>query len=104
MTFTVGGLSVINAIADAYSENLPVICIELRCFQTVTCYQAVVNNLEEAHEQIDKAVSTALGESKPVYISISVTWHTSPDVQQKTDSIFYFRQVSPSGFSLLRSV
>ncbi|KAK2643523.1 hypothetical protein Ddye_025286 [Dipteronia dyeriana] len=97
VTFTVGGLSIINAIAGAYSENLPVICIvggpntndygtnrilhhtiglpdfsqELRCFQTVTCYQAVVNNLEDAHEQIDKAISTALMQSKPVYISIS---------------------------------
>lgn len=97
VTFTVGGLSVLNAIAGAYSENLPVICIvggpnsndygtnrilhhtiglpdfsqELRCFQTVTCYQAVVNNLEDAHEAIDTAVSTALKESKPVYISIS---------------------------------
>ncbi|XP_076951027.1 pyruvate decarboxylase 1-like [Bidens hawaiensis] len=65
VTFTVGGLSVLNAIAGVYSENLPVICIvggpnsndygtnnilhhsiglpdfsqELRCFQTVTCYQ-----------------------------------------------------------------
>lgn len=65
VTFTVGGLSVLNAIAGAYSENLPLICIvggpnsndygtsrilhhtiglpdfsqELRCFQTVTCYQ-----------------------------------------------------------------
>lgn len=65
VTFTVGGLSVLNAIAGAYSENLPVICIvggpnsndygtnrilhhtiglpdfsqELRCFQTVTCAQ-----------------------------------------------------------------
>ncbi|GKV08390.1 hypothetical protein SLEP1_g20022 [Rubroshorea leprosula] len=97
VTFTVGGLSIINAIAGAYSENLPVICIvggpntndfgtnrilhhtiglpdfsqELRCFQTVTCFQAVVNNIEDAHEQIDKAISTALKESKPVYISIS---------------------------------
>ncbi|VYS65513.1 unnamed protein product [Arabidopsis thaliana] len=97
VTFTVGGLSVLNAIAGAYSENLPVICIvggpnsndfgtnrilhhtiglpdfsqELRCFQTVTCYQAVVNHLEDAHEQIDKAIATALRESKPVYISIS---------------------------------
>ncbi|KAL3518042.1 hypothetical protein ACH5RR_020631 [Cinchona calisaya] len=97
VTFTVGGLSVLNAIAGAYSENLPVICIvggpntndygtnrilhhtiglpdfsqELRCFQTVTCYQAVVNNLEDAHEQIDRAISTALKESKPVYISVS---------------------------------
>ncbi|XP_058734506.1 pyruvate decarboxylase 2-like [Vicia villosa] len=97
VTFTVGGLSVINAIAGAYSENLPLICIvggpnsndfgtnrilhhtiglpdfsqELRCFQTVTCHQAVVNNLEDAHEMIDTAISTALKESKPVYISIS---------------------------------
>ncbi|XP_027069610.1 pyruvate decarboxylase 1 [Coffea arabica] len=97
VTFTVGGLSILNAIAGAYSENLPVICIvggpnsndygtnrilhhtiglpdfsqELRCFQTVTCYQAVVNNLEDAHEAIDTAISTALKESKPVYISIS---------------------------------
>ncbi|KAM0892950.1 hypothetical protein ACQ4PT_025427 [Festuca glaucescens] len=97
VTFTVGGLSVLNAIAGAYSENLPLICIvggpnsndygtnrilhhtiglpdftqELRAFQTVTCYQAVVNNLDDAHEQIDKAISTALKESKPVYISVS---------------------------------
>ncbi|MQM22603.1 hypothetical protein Taro_055657 [Colocasia esculenta] len=97
VTFTVGGLSILNAIAGAYSENLPVICIvggpnsndygtnrnlhhtiglpdftqELRCFQTVTCFQAVVKNLEDAHELIDTAISTALKESKPVYISIS---------------------------------
>ncbi|XP_024988906.1 pyruvate decarboxylase 1 [Cynara cardunculus var. scolymus] len=96
VTFTVGGLSVLNAIAGAYSENLPVICIvggpnsndygtnrilhhtiglpdfsqELQCFRTVTCAQAVVNNLEDAHELIDTAISTALKESKPVYISI----------------------------------
>ncbi|ONK67898.1 uncharacterized protein A4U43_C05F4940 [Asparagus officinalis] len=90
-------LSVLNAIAGAYSENSPVILTrivpvapnsndygtnrilhhtiglpdfsqELRCFQTVTCFQAVVNNLEDAHEQIDTAISTALKESKPVYI------------------------------------
>ncbi|KAG5243117.1 pyruvate decarboxylase [Salix suchowensis] len=104
VTFTVGGLSVLNAIAGAYSENLPVICIvggpnsndygtnrilhhtiglpdfsqELRCFQTVTCYQAVVNNLEEAHEQIDAAISTALKENKPVYISVSCNLSAIP--------------------------
>lgn len=68
VTFTVGGLSVINAIAGAYSENLPVVCIvggpnsndfgtnrilhhtigladfgqELHCFRAVTCYQVCV--------------------------------------------------------------
>ncbi|KAL9257249.1 Pyruvate decarboxylase 1-like protein [Drosera capensis] len=97
VTFTVGGLSVLNAIAGAYSENLPVICIvggpnsndygtnrilhhtiglpdftqELRCFHPLTCAQAVVNNLDDAHELIDTAISTALKESKPVYISVS---------------------------------
>lgn len=72
VTFTVGGLSVLNAIAGAYSENLPVICIvggpnsndygtnrilhhtiglpdfsqELRSFQTVTCFQVHKLNWE----------------------------------------------------------
>ncbi|CAH9142170.1 unnamed protein product [Cuscuta epithymum] len=104
VTFTVGGLSILNAIAGAYSENLPVICIvggpnsndygtnrilhhtiglpdfsqELRCFQAVTCYQAVVNNLEDAHEQIDTAIATALKESKPVYISVSCNLSAIP--------------------------
>lgn len=30
-----------------------------------------MNNLEDAHEQIDTAISTALKESKPAYISVS---------------------------------
>lgn len=97
VTFTVGGLSVINAIAGAYSENLPVICIvggpnsndfgtnriihhtiglpdfsqELHCFQQVTCRQVVIQDLDSAHELIDSAISTALRESKPVYVSVS---------------------------------
>ncbi|KAK1265645.1 Pyruvate decarboxylase 4 [Acorus gramineus] len=54
-----------------HTIGLPDFSQELRCFQTVTCYQAVVNNLEDAHEQIDTAISTSLKESKPVYISIS---------------------------------
>ncbi|XP_028784740.1 pyruvate decarboxylase 1-like [Neltuma alba] len=113
VTFTVGGLSVLNAIAGAYSENLPVICIvggpntndygvnrilhhtiglpdfsqELRCFQTVTCFQAVVNNLEDAHEQIDRAISTALRESKPVYISISCNLPAIPHPTFSRDPI-----------------
>jgi len=29
-----------------------------------------VNNLEDAHEQIDTAISTALKENKPVYINV----------------------------------
>ncbi|QHN77363.1 pyruvate decarboxylase 1 [Arachis ipaensis] len=40
----------------------------LRTFMKIN---AVVNNLEDAHEMLDTAISTALKESKPVYISIS---------------------------------
>ncbi|KGN54657.2 pyruvate decarboxylase 1 [Cucumis sativus] len=98
VTFTVGGLSLINAIAGAYSDDLPVVCIvggpnsneygnnqtilhhtiglpdfsqELQCFRTVTCYQAVINNLKDAQWEIDCAISKCLEESKPVYISIA---------------------------------
>lgn len=35
-TFTVGGLSVINAIAGSYSEDLPVICIIGMCYTAAT--------------------------------------------------------------------
>ncbi|XP_073009558.1 pyruvate decarboxylase 2-like [Typha latifolia] len=116
VTFTVGGLSVLNAIAGAYSENLPVICIvggpnsndygtnrvlhhtiglpdfsqELRCFQTVTCFQAVVNNLDDAHEQIDTAISTALKESKPVYISISCNLPAIPHPTFSREPVPFF--------------
>lgn len=116
VTFTVGGLSVLNAIAGAYSENLPVICIaggpnsndfgtnrilhhtiglpdftqELRCFQTVTCFQAVVNNLDDAHEQIDTAISMALKESKPVYISISCNLPGIPHPTFTREPVPYF--------------
>ncbi|XP_027191883.1 pyruvate decarboxylase 1-like [Cicer arietinum] len=102
VTFNVGGLSIINAIAGAYSEDLPIICIvgapnsndfgsnkilhhtiglpdfsqELRCFEPVTCHQAVINHLEDAREKIDTAIAISLRESKPVYISIACNLST----------------------------
>ncbi|KAL5209219.1 hypothetical protein ABZP36_004842 [Zizania latifolia] len=116
VTFTVGGLSVLNAIAGAYSENLPIICIaggpnsndygtnrilhhtiglpdfsqELRCFQTITCHQAVVTNLADAHEQIDTAIATALRESKPVYLSISCNLPGLPHPTFSRDPVPFF--------------
>jgi pyruvate decarboxylase len=104
VTFTVGGLSVINAIAGAYSENLPVICIvggpnsndygtnrilhhtigladfsqEYRCFQQITCAQVIIQSLDDAHELVDRAISTAIEKSKPVYISVSCNLPSIP--------------------------
>eukprot|EP00854_Cymbomonas_tetramitiformis_P006745 gene6745-8068_t len=97
VTFTVGGLSVINAIAGAYSDNLPVICIsggpntndfasnrvlhhtigltdfaqQSRCFREVTSWYEVITHPEDAPRQIDKAIEHAIMDSKPVYIEIA---------------------------------
>ncbi|KAG0626685.1 hypothetical protein M758_2G143800 [Ceratodon purpureus] len=115
VTFTVGGLSVINAIAGAYSENLPVICIvggpnsndfgtnrilhhtigepdfgqEHRCFQQITCAQYVIQNLDDAHELVDRAICTAISKSKPVYLSVSCNLPSLPHPSFKASPIPY---------------
>lgn len=97
VTFTVGGLSVINAIGGAYAEDVPVVCItgapnsndiysnrimhhtlavpgsmqqELDCMRQVTCAQAVITRLEDAHAQIDAVLSAVVHNSKPGYIAV----------------------------------
>lgn len=52
--------------------------------------QAVVNHLEDAHELIDTAISTALKESKPVYISISCNLPAIPHPTFVRDPIPFF--------------
>lgn len=115
VTFTVGGLSVLNAIAGAYSENLPVICLvggpnsndfgtnrilhhtigisdfgqEYRCFQQITCGQFVIQNLDDAHELLDMAMKTAIHKSKPVYVSVSCNLPSLPHPSFKSSPIPY---------------
>lgn len=97
VTFGVGTLSTINAIAGAYAENLPVVVIagnpptsvlgsnklihhtigrgnfnfEINCMKPVTCYQAQINHAETAYGEINHALIMALTHRKPVYISIA---------------------------------
>ncbi|CAA6669308.1 unnamed protein product [Spirodela intermedia] len=83
-----------------HTIGLPDFSQELRCFQTVTCYQAIVNNLDDAHEQIDTAISTALKESKPVYISVSCNLAAIPHPTFSRDPVpFYLspRVSNPAG-------
>ncbi|KAK9861401.1 hypothetical protein WJX84_001430 [Apatococcus fuscideae] len=96
VTFTVGGLSVINAVAGAYSESLPLIVItggpnsndygtsrilhhttglpnfhqEAACFKEVTAAQVEIYNLDSAKLDVDAAIAMAIKEQKPVYINI----------------------------------
>ncbi|KAF5833071.1 putative pyruvate decarboxylase [Dunaliella salina] len=43
---------------------------QLRCFKEVTCYQATLNHVEDAHRLIDEAISAALVRKKPAYIEV----------------------------------
>ena len=96
-SITVGGLSAINAVAGAYSDNLPLVVISgcpnsndygterilhhtvglpnfnqtFRCFQNVTCHCCIIKSIENAAREIDYAFEMAIKMKKPVYIEIS---------------------------------
>ena len=97
VTFSVGGLSAINAIAGAYAENLPVILVsgapntndratehlihhtlathdwsyQWEIAKKLTCAAVAITSAADAPHQIDHAIRTALREKKPAYIEIA---------------------------------
>jgi pyruvate decarboxylase len=97
VTFSVGGLSAINAIGGAYAENLPVILVsgapnsndrasehlihhtlathdwsyQLEIARKLTCDAVAITSAAEAPHQIDHAIRSALREKKPAYIEIA---------------------------------
>ena len=97
VTFSVGGLSLLNAVAGAYAEDLPVIAVsggpntnseaefemlhhtlggldydyQRDIFSKVTAEAVTIRDPREAPEQIDHAIQTALRFRKPVYIEIA---------------------------------
>lgn len=97
VTFSVGGLSALNAIAGAYAEDLPLIAIsggpntnsEAECellhhtlglldygyqrdiFRRVTAEALIIRNPADAPYEIDLAIDTALTKRKPVYLEVA---------------------------------
>jgi pyruvate decarboxylase len=97
VTYSVGGLSAVNAIAGAYAENLPVIIISggpntnsvqdseilhhtlgnenytyvQDIFSHICIHTVFIHRPEDAPAQIDKAIEMALHYRKPVYIEIA---------------------------------
>ncbi len=97
LTFGVGGLSAINAIAGAYSENLPIIVVSggpntnsiqdaeilhhtlateqndyvRHMFAYVTAHTIFIHRPSDAPAQIDEAIAIAIERRKPVYIEIA---------------------------------
>ena len=95
VTFSVGAFSAFNGIGSAYAENLPVILIsgapntndvnrhllhhtlgeddfsyQLEMAKKITCCAVAIKNADQAPELIDRAIRTALLESKPAYIEV----------------------------------
>jgi TPP-dependent 2-oxoacid decarboxylase len=96
VTYSVGGLSALNAVACAYAEDLPVIAIsgginsdsdadghvihhalgEVRydymrqIYEHVTAGAFAIRRLDDAPTVIDRAIETALRCRKPVYLEI----------------------------------
>jgi len=96
VTFTVGGLSAINAVAGAFSDDIPLVVIsggpnsndfgservlhhtigrtdfgqQLECFKQFCCFSTVIKSVENACSKIDEALAKGLLERKPVYIEI----------------------------------
>jgi pyruvate decarboxylase len=96
VTYSVGGLSTLNAVACAYAEDLPLIAIsgapnsdaeadghvihhalgevrydyQRQIYEHVTVGAFAVRRLEDAPEVIDRAIATALRRRKPVYLEI----------------------------------
>lgn len=103
-TFTVGGLSLVNAIAGAYAEDLPVIVISggpnsndrtqhhlihhsighydfnqsHRIFREITAEAVVIRHIEDAHRLLHCALEAAIQKRKPVYIEIACNLVTAP--------------------------
>jgi alpha-keto-acid decarboxylase len=94
VTYGVGALSVVNAVAGAYAESSPVVVIsgapgvrerredpllhhrfgpftfQREIFERITCMTAVLDDPVMAFRQIDRAIAAARALSKPVYIEL----------------------------------
>ena len=96
VTYSVGGLSALNAVACAYAEDLPVVAIsgginsdseadghvihhalgevrydyQRQIYEHVTAGAFAVRRLDDAPAAIDRAIETAIARRKPVYLEI----------------------------------
>jgi pyruvate decarboxylase len=127
VTFSVGGLSAINAIGGAYAENLPVILVsgapnsndratehlihhtlathdwsyQFEIAKKLTCAAVSINSAIDAPLQIDHAIRSALREKKPAYIEIACNVASAPCAGPGPVSAIPRRCVPPLG--LLRN-
>lgn len=121
VTYSVGGLSAINAVAGAYAENLPLLLISggpntnsiqdaeilhhtlgnedhlfvRDMYARITAHAIRVHKPENAAEQIDSAIAIAMQKKKPVYIEIACNIANYP-VSGPTRRAFNTAKISDS--------
>jgi TPP-dependent 2-oxoacid decarboxylase len=102
VTYGVGGFSVFNAVAGAFAERVPLIVIsggpnipqgpsrillhhtigdmnvQYKIYEHITAAAVVLQDPEEAPEQIDKAITACLRARLPVYIEIPMGMVAQP--------------------------
>lgn len=121
VTYGVGGLSIVNAIAGAYAENLAVLLISggpntssiqdaeilhhtladenhlfvREIYEHITVSSIRITKPEQAAAQIDLAIATAIREKKPVYIEIACNISNYP-ISDPTKRAFNVSRFSDS--------
>lgn len=95
VTYGPGSFSIVNAVAGAYAESVPLLVISggpvssayasqpvlhhilpdkyeasVKIFEQITAYASVLVQKDKATEEIDKALSICLAEKKPVFLEI----------------------------------
>eukprot|EP00882_Tetradesmus_deserticola_P002684 GHRQ01002855.1.p1 GENE.GHRQ01002855.1~~GHRQ01002855.1.p1 ORF type:complete len:308 (+),score=108.40 GHRQ01002855.1:231-1154(+) len=124
-TFLVGALSAINGVAASYAEEIPVLSLvgvpstrqyqgmcslhhtlgnaedmsqEVDCYRPVTCYQTILRSFTDARYLIDRALTKALKQRKPVLLEVC------RDIPMEPHSSFGRRPPFMAPFALPRTV
>jgi len=95
VTYGAGALNIVNPIAGAYAERVPIVVLsgspdyksvskklrmhhelkspeaQFEVFKNITCDQVRIDNIERAPDEISKVLESCLKHSRPVYIEIS---------------------------------
>jgi len=102
VTYGVGGLSILNAVAGAYAERVPLIVIsgappahrretgamvhhliadydvQLEIFKKVTVDAAILTRADSAPDEIDRVITNAVIHKLPVYLELPVDMARAP--------------------------
>lgn len=124
LTFGVGGLSAVNAVAGAFAEDLPVIVVSggpnvgslmenrilhhtlaqpeeggkfvQSVYKEITAHAVVIREASTAAFRIDEAIRIALSARKPVYIEIACNLASAMISKPNTLALAPTRQSDPS--------